>query len=363
MSPLLKKAEKAGIKALRLKRNPVNITPSDFFSGGELLRAEYGKLLNISDNKRIAIIPSVSYGIASVAANVKLSKGDELIVAGDQFPSNYFTWERLCNETSATLKIVKAPDDLNERGKKWNEKILDAITKNTKVVALAHTHWTDGTKFDLEKIRKRTRDVGALLIIDGTQSVGALPFDFEKFQPDALICAGYKWLLGPYSIGLAYFGEYFDSGKPIEESWMNRLNAEDFSALVNYQANYQPAALRYDVGEHSNFTLVPMMTKALEQLNNWKPENVQAYCKSITVKAVENLKNKGFWVEDEGYRGHHLIGLRLPAGMDLEKIKAALLKNKIYVSYRANALRLAPNVYNDEADLNKFVRVVTQRHV
>jgi selenocysteine lyase/cysteine desulfurase len=144
---------------------------------------------------------------------------------------------------------------------------------------------------------------------------------------------------------------------------MNRLNAEDFSGLVNYQANYQPGALRYDVGEHSNFTLVPMMIKSLEQLNQWKPENVQAYCKSITTNAVEKLKSKGFWVEDEEYRGHHLIGLRLPAGMDLEKIKAALLKNKIYVSYRANAIRVAPNVYNDQSDLNKFVRVVTQRHV
>jgi selenocysteine lyase/cysteine desulfurase len=363
MSPLLKKAEKAGIKALRLKRNPVNITPDDFFSGGELLREEYSKLLSISNPKRIAIIPSVSYGIASVAANIRIGKGDELIVAGDQFPSNYYSWERLCRDTGATLKIVKAPDDLDERGKNWNARILEAISKDTKVVALAHTHWTDGTKFDLEKIRKRTRDVDALLIIDGTQSVGALPFDFEKFQPDALICAGYKWLLGPYSIGLAYFGEYFENGKPIEESWMNRHNAEDFAGLVIYQSEYQPGALRYDVGEHSNFTLVPMMTQALEQLNRWKPENIQSYCKSITEKPLAILKSKGFWVEEEEYRGHHLIGLRLPGGMDLEKVKAALLKNKIYVSYRANAIRLAPNVYNDEADLDKFVRVVTQRHV
>jgi selenocysteine lyase/cysteine desulfurase len=363
MSPLLKKAEKAGVKALRLKRNPVNIAPADFFSGGELLREEYAKLINASDAKRIAIIPSVSYGMASVAANIKIGKGDELIVAGDQFPSNFYTWERLCQDTSATLRIVKAPDDLIERGKKWNEKILTSITKDTKVVALAHTHWTDGTKFDLEKIRSRTREVGALMIIDGTQSVGALPFDLQKFQPDALVCAGYKWLLGPYSIGLAYFGEYFSNGKPIEESWMNRLNADDFTALVSYQQNYQPGALRYDVGEHSNFTLVPMMTRAVEQLNQWSPENIQAYCKSITEKPLEILKSKGFWMEDEEYRGHHLIGLRLPIGIDLEKIKALLLKNKIYVSYRGNAIRVAPNVYNDEADLNKFVRVLTQRHV
>ncbi len=363
MSPLLKTAEKAGIKALRLKRNPASISPQDFFTGGELLREEYAKLINVSDAKRIAIIPSVSYGIANVAANVQLGNGEEVIVAGDQFPSNYYTWERLCADKKALLKIVEAPKELSSRGKNWNERILNAIQNNTKVVALAHTHWTDGTKFDLEAIRKRTREVGALLVIDGTQSVGALPFDVQKFQPDALVCGGYKWLLGPYSIGLAYYGDAFDGGKPIEESWMNRLNSEDFTSLVNYQENYQPGALRYDVGEHSNFTLVPMMTKSLEQLNRWKPENIQEYCKGITTKAVHMLKEKNIWVEDESYRAHHLIGLRLPREFDLEKIKATLLKNKIYVSYRSNAIRLAPNVYNNEEDLMRFVKVLTRKHV
>jgi selenocysteine lyase/cysteine desulfurase len=78
---------------------------------------------------------------------------------------------------------------------------------------------------------------------------------------------------------------------------------------------------------------------------------------------VHRLKEKNIWVEDESYRAHHLIGLRLPKEFDLEKIKAALLKNKIYVSYRSNAIRLAPNVYNNEEDLMRFVKVLTQKHV
>jgi selenocysteine lyase/cysteine desulfurase len=110
--------------------------------------------------------------------------------------------------------------DLTQRGSVWNEKILSAIDNNTRAVALGNVHWADGTLFQLEEIRKRTRDVGALLIVDGTQSVGVMPFDVKKIQPDALVCAGYKWLLGPYSIGLAYYSEYFDEGTPIEESWL-----------------------------------------------------------------------------------------------------------------------------------------------
>ena len=261
-------------------------------------------------------------------------------------------------ETGAEIKIISPPTELSSRGKIWNERILDAIDNNTKAVALGNVHWADGTLFQLEEIRKRTRDVGALLIIDGTQSVGALPFDVAKIQPDALICAGYKWLLGPYSIGLAYYGEYFDHGKPIEESWINRLNSEDFSLLVNYQSSYQPGSLRYDVGEHSNFILVPMLLKAIQQLNRWGVKNINSYCESISKKAIASLQEKGYWIEDENYRSSHLFGIRL-MDKNPQKIKEALDRNKIYVSFRGDAIRVAPNVYNNEKDMQKLVKALS----
>ncbi|WP_254153020.1 aminotransferase class V-fold PLP-dependent enzyme [Chryseosolibacter indicus] len=355
----MKSVEKAGIRGVRRKRNPMDITPESFFTDAELLREQFAKLINASDPKRIAIIPSASYGISTVAKNVDIRKDQHIIVAAEQFPSNFYPWQALCEERGAEIKAIAPEPGLTGRGKKWNEKILNAINAQTKLVALAHTHWADGTKFDLEAIRKRTTEVGALLVIDGTQSVGALPFDVEKIKPDALICAGYKWLLGPYGIGLAYYGENFNNGKPLEENWISRLNSEDFSKLISYEKNYQPGALRYDVGERSNFILVPMMIKALSQLNRWHVENIQEYCASITAKAIDRLKEKDFWVEDEQYRGAHLIGVRIPKEMDIEKLKQTLLKNKVYVSFRGDAIRVAPNVYNDESDLKKLVKVLT----
>jgi selenocysteine lyase/cysteine desulfurase len=358
LSPLLKTVEKAGIRGLRLKRNPALVAPEDFFIQSELLREEFSKVINVKDPKRIAIVNSVSYGMAGVAQNIKIGRGQHILVAAEQFPSNYYPWQRLCEETGAEIKIVSPPKAWEGRGKIWNEKILEAISTNTRAVAIANTHWADGTKFDLEAIRKRTSDVGALLVVDGTQSVGALPFDVARIKPDALVCAGYKWLFGPYGIGLAYYGEYFDKGKPVEENWINRLNSEDFTKLVNYQPEYQPGALRYDAGEHSNFILVPMMLKALEQINRWKVSNIQEYCSSITSGAVKALREKGFWIEDENYRGGHLFGIRLPEEMNMDKVKDSFRKNKIYVSFRGNAIRVAPNVYNSEKDLQKLVSVL-----
>ena len=359
MSPLLKSVEKAGIRGLRLKRNPARITADDFFIQSTALRNAYAELLGTSD-QRMAIIPSASYGIATAASNVLLEKGQNIVVAAEQFPSNYYVWSRLCAERSATLNAVSAPETLRDRGKIWNERILEAINPKTKLVAIAHTHWADGTRFELEEIRKRTHDVGALLIIDGTQSVGAMPFDFEAIKPDALICAGYKWLLGPYSIGLAYYGEYFGEGKPLEENWITRLGSEDFASLVNYNAAYQPGALRFDMGERSNFILVPMLLRALGQISRWGIKNIQDYCLAISQEPITKLVEKGCWIEDAQYRGGHIFGIRLPKGMDVEKVKLSLQKNKVYVSFRGNAIRVSPYVYNDEADLRKLVRILTR---
>ena len=360
MSPLLKSVEKVGVSAVRKKRNPVSITQQDFFKDSELLRSEYAKLINARDHKRIVIIPSVSYGMANVVRNLDLKKGQHVIVATEQFPSNVYPWQRLCEDAGAQIISVAPPDNYSNRGKRWNEKILESINANTNAVAIGHVHWADGTRFDLEAIRKRTREVGALLVIDGTQSVGAMPFDLQRIQPDALICAGYKWLLGPYSIGLAYYGPNFDNGKPVEENWINRLNSEDFAGLVNYQNEYQPGALRYEVGEHSNFILVPMLLKAIQQLNNWGPERIQEYCMNIGQPVLQKLTEKGFIIEDEAWRSSHLFGIRLPGNVNMDDVKKSLLKNKVYVSFRGNAIRVAPNVYNTQQDFDKLYKALTK---
>ncbi|MGC4020993.1 MAG: aminotransferase class V-fold PLP-dependent enzyme [Cyclobacteriaceae bacterium] len=348
------------MKELKRKRNPANISAADFFLETEKLRPEFAKLINAKDPKRIVVVPSVSYGMATVAQNLRIDSSHNIIVAAEQFPSNVYSWLRIREEKKAEVKIISPPQLFSNRGKIWNERILDAINTNTRLVALGNVHWTDGTKFDLITIRKRTREVGALLVIDGSQSVGALPFDVSKIQPDALICAGYKWLLGPYSMGLAYYGDYFNNGRPLEEGWMNKKNSEDFTALVNYQDEYQPGALRYEVGEHSHFIQMPMMISALKQINQWKPENIQSYCAKITQEPIRLLQESGFLVEDEKFRGHHLFGVRLPENVDLEKIKARLKKNKISVSIRGNAIRVSPYLYNTENDLMKLVETLTR---
>src|SRR6185369_17417499 len=130
MSPLLKDVEKAGIEGIRRKRNPGTISPANFFDQTEILREEYAKLINVKESKRIVVIPSASYGLATVARNLQSDASHNIVVAADQFPSNVYPWLSLQNEKKIKLKTVFPPSVLTDRGKIWNERILDAIDSN-----------------------------------------------------------------------------------------------------------------------------------------------------------------------------------------------------------------------------------------
>ena len=357
MSPSLKAATLAGYEAIIKKETPYLITTKDFFEDSKTVKQLFSTLISCDDPERIAIIPSVSYGISCVTNNIVLNEGDEIILLENQFPSNVYAWKLLAKRYNAKIVTVKKPNT-DTSGKDWNEAIINAINKRTAVVSIPHVHWTDGTLFNLEHIRLVSRINNALLIIDGTQSVGALSFSIERIQPDALICAAYKWLLGPYSTGLAYFGPYFDTGTPIEESWFNRVNSEDFSGLINYNDNYKPKAHRYSVGESAQFINLPMLIVALKQLNEWTPELIQDYAKNLINSKIDSFNELGCIIAAENYRCNHLIGIEIPEHIDINKLNDELKKDHVYLSIRGKYIRLALHLYNTDNDLEKLIKCI-----
>lgn len=361
MSPQLKSVEAIGISSLQKKSEPYLISGEDFFTEKVILKKRFAQLIETSDHETIAIIPSVSYGISIAVNNIPFEKGDEIIVLEEQFPSNYYAWKALEAEKGVVIKTIPAPEVKLGRGEIWNERILEAINQKTKCIAVPHCHWADGTLFNLKEIRNRSNDVGAYLVVDATQSVGALPFSVKNIQPDALVCGGYKWIMGAYGLGVAYYGERFHHGKPLENNWMNHEGSENFSNLVKYNHTLKPKATRYDVGESSNFILTPMLSEGIKQLNEWKPENIQQYCKKITEAAVLTLREAGYFIEEDTFRSHHLFGMYPKNPSEIEAIKHLLLKENIHVSYRGKSIRISPNVYNTVADLEHLVRCCTAR--
>ena len=351
MSPQLCTVREAGEQAVSIKSHPWKVTPADFFEEPERSRELFARIVG-GDASGVAILPSVSYGMAVATTNVPVQKDHNILVLDEQFPSNVYPWRELAKQRGAKLVTVSRPP-----GQDWTTALLEHVDENTAVIAVPNCHWTDGSLIDLVRIGERAREVGAALVVDATQSLGAHPLDVESVKPDFLISAAYKWLLGPYSLGFMYVGGAYREGVPVEQNWIVRAGSEDFTRLVDYRDGYAPGARRYDVGERSNFILLPMANTAMRQVLDWGVDNVSETTGKLTDLVETAAEKLGIEAVSAKLRGRHMIGLHLgpKAPQDLAE---KLATENVFVSVRGENLRVSPHLYNTEKDVGRLFEVL-----
>lgn len=353
MTPLLRASLEAGTAGLARKARPWTIRPADFFSEPERARELAAKLLGV-DAEGVAIVPAASYGIAVAAANLRVGPGRRVLVLADQFPSNLYPWRRLVAEQGGEVVAVEAASD-----GALGPALLAALDERVAIVALPHCRWTDGRIVDLETVGKRCRAVGAALVLDLTQSAGALPLDLAAVAPDFVVTAGYKWLLGPYGLGFLWVAPRHRSGRPLEEGWITRAGAHDFARLVDYTDAYAPGARRFDVGERSSFALVPAAIAALEQLLAWGVPRIAATLARTNRELAARLAGLGLEALAEELRGPHFLGLRLPDETPADLVER-LAAAGVFVSRRGVHLRITPHLYTDAEDCDRLVAALAR---
>jgi selenocysteine lyase/cysteine desulfurase len=349
-SPLLKAAQQAGQAAIRAKANPWTIKSDDFFSSAETARGLFAQLLGCSPDN-IALVPAVSYGIALAARNLPVARGQSIVVIQDQFPSNVYAWMQVAQEKNAVVKTVRRPPDND-----WTPAVLEAIDTDTAVVAVPNCHWTDGTLLDLGRISETCRTVQAALVVDGIQSIGAMPFSIDTVQPDFLVAASHKWLLGAYSFGFCYVAPKWHGGKPLEDNWFNRAGSEDFSRLVDYRESYQPGARRFDQGEASNFILAPIAAAGIRQLLEWGVADISQTLQRKTDDIAARAEQMGLAVAPGPIRAPHMIGVSRAGGFNKD-LPLLLAQNNIFVSVRGESVRIAPHLYTTDEDIDRLFAV------
>ncbi|MFI5102148.1 MAG: aminotransferase class V-fold PLP-dependent enzyme [Terriglobales bacterium] len=310
MSPLMKSALEAGTAGLARKAHPWEITPDKFFTGSDEFRTTAAQFIDSSADC-IAIVPSASYGIATAARNLPVKKGQRILVLAEQFPSNYYAWQRRTEETGASLKVVAWPEDND-----WTAAVLDALTADV--------------------------------------AVAALPFSVREVQPDFAVAASYKWLLGPYSIGLLYVAPKWQDGIPLEENWIQRANASDFASLILYTENYDNGARRFDMGERSNFALLPAAVRAMKQLLAWDVVQISETAGALNRQLANAAADLGFSAPAEPWRAPHYLALRRKAAIP-KQLPEMLAREKVFVSVRGSSIRVTPHVYNTVEDCERLI--------
>lgn len=199
----------------------------------------------------------------------------------------------------------------------------------------------------------KCRQVGAALSVDITQSAGALPFDVRQVQPDFAVAASYKWLMGPYSTGFLYVSPRWQSGEPLEHNWIARKGSENFAGLVDYEESFQAGARRFDVGERSNFALLPMVEAALHQIIDWGIDEIAVTLAQRTNAIAERARSLGQTTTPNHLRAGHFLGLRFPGGIPVDLLDK-LAAEKVFVSVRGDSMRVTPHVYNTQEDVERL---------
>lgn len=352
MSPQLRSVTHAGMTAVQRGTSPWTRRADDWFAPTEQLRALFARIVN-ADVDGVALVPSVSYGVAVAAANVPVAAGQSIVLLDGEFPSNVYAWRELARRRGAVVRTVtRLSSGL------WTDRVLEAIGSDTAVVSVPNCHWTDGRFLDLVRVATAARRVGAAVVIDASQSAGAYPLDVQAIQPDFLVTVGYKWLLGPYGLGYLYAGpRWRTDGAPVEHSWLTRAGAEDFTRLTGYSERFRAGARRFDMGEFPQFVLTAMATAALEQVLAWGVGRIQDTVSTLTTRLEHGVVDAGAQAVAAADRVGHLVGIRLQSGIgpDLaERLAAA----NVYVSVRGDGLRVAPHVFNTGADIDRLVGIL-----
>jgi selenocysteine lyase/cysteine desulfurase len=353
-TPQLLESQRRLVAGVAGKAHPWERTAASFFEDADAVRRLSARLFG-GDADGYAVVPAASYGVSTAARAVEpqLQPGDRILVMAEEFPSNVLPWRRTAQESGATLVTVNTPADGN-----WSAAILDRMDASTAVVAVSTCHWTNGAMIDLRPLSAACRAIDAVLVVDATQTLGAVPFSAADIAPDFLVAAGYKWLLCPYGFSLLYVSERWRTARPLEESWLAREGAEDFTALVRYSDDYMPGSRRFDVGEKCTPTILPGAIAALEQLERWHVANIAATLATTNTRIAACLERLGYGLPDAAIRGEHMFGARLPAGQRGNVIEA-LKRQRIHVSQRGNALRFAPHLHINDHDVDRLIHALS----
>lgn len=355
MSPIPRSAAEAGQKGVLVKAAPWDMTINSYYDEVERARALAASFIGAAADD-IAIIPATSYGIALAAANVPVPAGSIILMIDNEHTSHRYAWYELAMHKNARVVTVPRQPDQT-----WAEAIVAAIRDadaQVSVVAGTLVHWFEGMSVDIAAVADATHAAHASLVMDGTQWVGALPFDVARIRPDFLSFATYKFLLGPYRLAFLYADKkWHEKGRPLEFHSWNRKGGDRSDFYLETMPDYLPGARRFDMGERSDFAVLPIAINALELLQGWGPEAVFQRLTHLNRLIWTEAAQRGFTGPPADLRAPHIAVVELgPRFRD--DLGRNLKENKAYVTIRGTRMRITPHVYNDEADITRLFDLV-----
>lgn len=353
-SPLPLAVQEAGHAGVARKGQPWKLPATVAGQQYERTRAAAAKLIN-ADPDDVALISSVSYGVASAAKMLTVPKGSRVILLKDDHSSPVLEWTTRAPAEGFTVETVEPDDDGD-----WTAALLQAIERKgappVGLASISSLHWSDGGAIDIDRIAAALKRQGAALLIDATQGAGIMDLDVRRIDPDFLVFPTYKWVLGPYGRAFLYVAKRHQGGVPLEQTGAGRRAISSETTPYMRDTAFVANARRFDMGERDWFITLEMAAIGMELVASWGREAITARLRMLTSRIAEGLRNTGVLILDERLRVPHILSLTFPQGLPSGLVERLAAEN-VHVAPRLGRLRISPHVYNDEADADRFVEV------
>jgi len=361
--PLPRVAIKALEASLEFKRHPWRIDESLYFELPARVRNSLSQLTG-ADREEIGITTGASTGLSAIAAAIDWQPGDEILISRGEFPAQACTWQPLVASRGVVLRFL-SPCDRFPRARDF----LDALTPHTRLVSASLVRFDDGSLLDAPALAAGLAGSRCRLLLDVTQACGAVPLDFRALGADFAVCAGYKWLLGPYGTGFVWARrEHMETLPPAPFYWMAASSEKHFHELDfdpdpagKFSWRSPSGAGRWDVAETASFFHLSAFAASLEFVLRAGPAAVLQHNRALLSALVDRLPADRCVLaspREPAERGPYLcIAARTREAT--AELYRRLREQKIYVSLRNHALRVAPYLYNTAEDIERLLRAIT----
>jgi selenocysteine lyase/cysteine desulfurase len=357
-SPLPIRTLEAGRAAVGRKGRPWTVEAGFLNTQYERARTAAARLIQ-ADPSDVALIPSISYGVATAAKLFTPGRGTRVLVLENDHSSPVLEWRARAEAQGFSVETIKQPDNAD-----WTSAVLESIERSgappVSLASISSVHWSDGGLIDVDKVRDALRQQGAAFLIDATQSAGVLALDVGRLDPDFVIFPTYKWLVGPYGRAFLYVAKRHQNGVPLEQTAGARRNVRADNAVYFTDLDYVPDARRFDMGERDFFISLEMASIGMEMMADWGADAIKQRLAMLTERIATAVRDIGIRVPESHLRSPHILSLTFAGGMPA-KLVEGLASEGVYVAPRLGRMRVSPHVYNDEADADRFVEVLARK--
>jgi cysteine desulfurase/selenocysteine lyase len=307
---------------------------------------EVGARLIGAQPEEIAGASNASESLCSVAWALGLRPEQNVVSARIEFPSVVYPWLRVARSTGCEVRLTQDENHVID-----SDELISLIDDRTSAVCISHVQYSTGQRLDLRTLADAAHTHGALLIVDATQSAGAVPVDVVADDVDILVSSGYKWLCGPFGAAMMFVRRSLhEKLEPGLVGWRSTSQVFDFQAD---QIQWAPSASRFEFGTLAYGCVIGLVT-AIEHLLEIGIDEIHRYDLALADRLVEGLANLGAEFVTRGLDDlqSSIITVRFP-GQDQNQVARKLNERGIVVSPRIGAIRFSPHLYNTTEDIDQ----------